>query len=356
MTGMAALRRPSMKGRDSSGREISLLNSSQPAETASVSQPQPPQFRMPSYSTQYASDAPHMARSNSNLSSQSNSSVPSLLRSESYDSQGTNESRSPITPTFPSSHGRNHSFSVQYGKEYAYFDHREMRTSLDEYSSRSIPSISQKAIQSIAMQQYSDEHIYQDDPYSGHSERSTTGKRYPCRFKDSHNCDKTFTTSGHASRHSKIHTAEKAVPCSFAGCTKKFTRADNMKQHLDTHYKDKPRSSTSSSSGAGKPSGKSPLTMPAGVQKKSSPPIGTRSPKLCTPLRTGSSSRSEIPPFDINANVQYPVSNRRYSLTASPISSYGALDMAAFGQNLPSRSRGQNGSGSLDLLVEAALN
>lgn len=354
---MAALRRPSMKGRDSSGREISLLNSSQPTESAPVSQP--PHFRMPSYSTQYSSDAPHMARSNSSLSNQSNTSVPSLLRSESYDSQGTNESRSPITPTFPSSHGRTHSFPVQYGKEYAYFDHREMRTSLDEYnSSRSIPSITQKAIQSIAMQQYSDEHIYQDDPYGGHSERSTTGKRYPCRFKDSHNCDKTFTTSGHASRHSKIHTAEKAVPCSFSGCTKKFTRADNMKQHLDTHYKDKPRSTSATTSGSSKSSGKSPLTIPAGVQKKASPPIGTRSPKLCTPIRTsGSSIRSEIPPFDINAhsNVQYPVTSRRYSVTTSPISSYGALDMAAFGQNLPTRGRGLP-NGSLDLLVEAALN
>ena len=69
------------------------------------------------------------------------------------------------------------------------------------------------------------------------------GKRYPCRYRESHGCEKTFTTSGHASRHSKIHTAEKAVQCTFAGCQKKFTRADNMKQHLETHYKDKSRSS-----------------------------------------------------------------------------------------------------------------
>ena len=68
-----------------------------------------------------------------------------------------------------------------------------------------------------------------------------TGKRYPCRYHESHGCEKTFTTSGHASRHSKIHTAEKAVHCTYAGCQKKFTRADNMKQHLETHYKDKTR-------------------------------------------------------------------------------------------------------------------
>lgn len=67
-------------------------------------------------------------------------------------------------------------------------------------------------------------------------------KRYPCRYATEHNCDKTFTTSGHASRHSKIHTAEKAVQCVHPGCNKKFTRSDNMKQHLETHKREKKRS------------------------------------------------------------------------------------------------------------------
>jgi hypothetical protein len=75
-------------------------------------------------------------------------------------------------------------------------------------------------------------------------------KRFPCRFRDSLGCEKTFTTSGHASRHSKIHTAEKAVPCEFPGCPKKFTRSDNMKQHLDTHFKDKSRGGSGSGSGS----------------------------------------------------------------------------------------------------------
>jgi hypothetical protein len=79
-------------------------------------------------------------------------------------------------------------------------------------------------------------------------------KRYHCRYADAVGCEKTFTTSGHASRHSKIHTCEKGIQCAFPGCLKKFTRADNMKQHLETHYKDarRPRpSSTTSASGAG---------------------------------------------------------------------------------------------------------
>ncbi|OBT89481.1 hypothetical protein VE02_01078 [Pseudogymnoascus sp. 03VT05] len=78
-------------------------------------------------------------------------------------------------------------------------------------------------------------------------------KRYHCRYADAVGCEKTFTTSGHASRHSKIHTCEKGIQCAFPGCLKKFTRADNMKQHLETHYKDsrRPRPSTSSSGSGG---------------------------------------------------------------------------------------------------------
>lgn len=92
---------------------------------------------------------------------------------------------------------------------------------------------------------------YEDDLASGPAPSERPGKRFPCRFRDTHGCEKTFTTSGHASRHSKIHTAEKAVPCSFKGCPKKFTRADNMKQHLETHYKDKSRSASRPSLSSG---------------------------------------------------------------------------------------------------------
>ena len=77
------------------------------------------------------------------------------------------------------------------------------------------------------------------NPSAATSPSGGSGKRYPCRHRDSHGCEKTFTTSSHASRHSKVHTAKKAVPCTHPGCTKNFTRTDNMKQHLQTHYRDK---------------------------------------------------------------------------------------------------------------------
>lgn len=96
-------------------------------------------------------------------------------------------------------------------------------------------------------------------------------KRYPCKFRETYSCYKTFTTSGHASRHAKIHTAEKTVPCSWPGCNRRFTRSDNMKQHLETHKKDKPRASTRQ----------------------------TRRPSLAAIRRQSSSSRSSVSRFSL---------------------------------------------------------
>lgn len=93
----------------------------------------------------------------------------------------------------------------------------------------------------LAPQDHGDEDEDMADSGSKKGPKSKNGiqKRYPCKFRDI--CDKTFTTSGHASRHAKIHGGEKTIECSYQGCTKRFTRADNMKQHLETHKKDKSR-------------------------------------------------------------------------------------------------------------------
>ncbi|EHK16428.1 uncharacterized protein TRIVIDRAFT_40853 [Trichoderma virens Gv29-8] len=129
-------------------------------------------------------------------SDSSSPNTPALLRSDSFDSQ-LSEVISPLTPPV------DYSYAIMRAPNYA-FGH--------------------------------------DSAASCVPERPV--KRYPCRYREIHGCEKTFTTSGHASRHSKIHTAEKAVHCQYPGCHKKFTRADNMKQHLETHFKDKTRSSS----------------------------------------------------------------------------------------------------------------
>jgi len=148
-----------------------------------------------------------------------------------------------------------------------------------------------------------------------------SGKRYPCRFRDTHGCEKTFTTSGHASRHSKIHTAEKAVPCTFQGCSKKFTRADNMKQHLETHYKEKSRSSSSRSPTSSSSPEKS-STKSLSVGKSSSRSKITTTVPVAAPLP----SPADGGVWDMR-NLQLPILSRP-STTRTP-SALDALAMVA---------------------------
>ncbi|OBT60056.1 hypothetical protein VE03_10672, partial [Pseudogymnoascus sp. 23342-1-I1] len=59
--------------------------------------------------------------------------------------------------------------------------------------------------------------------------------RYRCRYVNTIGCGQTFTTSGHATRHSKLHTS-KDIQCAFARCLYACTRADHMKQHLKAQH------------------------------------------------------------------------------------------------------------------------
>ncbi|KAI8319666.1 hypothetical protein GQ54DRAFT_249357, partial [Martensiomyces pterosporus] len=52
---------------------------------------------------------------------------------------------------------------------------------------------------------------------------------------------KAFTTSGHLSRHYRIHTGEKNYHCLYPGCTSRFSRQDNMMQHYRTHLSPRSR-------------------------------------------------------------------------------------------------------------------
>jgi uncharacterized Zn-finger protein len=192
-----------MQARDATGRQVSLLNDdtySRPLTYRTTSQYD---------SARDVSPLPH---------------TPELLRSDSYDSNTSYDPVSPMTP--------------------ALYDY-SARGPYDDYLADKQSSVKSTAYVSASSRSNS---YVDDEGPNGSSVPERTAKRYPCRYRDSHGCEKTFTTSGHASRHSKIHTAEKAVQCTFPGCHKKFTRADNMKQHLETHFKDKSRLSSSSKS------------------------------------------------------------------------------------------------------------
>jgi uncharacterized Zn-finger protein len=239
-----------MQARDAAGRQVSLLN-----DDYSLKRPQPlPQ--PPSYHHSYP-PPPSFSRSES-----ASPNTPELLRSDSYDSQMSNEPLSPLTPAF------------EFGRYPA--AQSDLRSPYDDYAEYSTGS---KRPSSVFAESRSSS--YEDDtatsPAAATPSSERPGKRYPCRYRDSHGCEKTFTTSGHASRHSKIHTAEKAVPCIYPGCSKKFTRADNMKQHLETHYKEKARPSLSASdrrsSTASKSSSSGRRAAAAMTAMRSPPPL-----------------------------------------------------------------------------------
>lgn len=270
-----------MIARDSTGRSVSLLND-EPSEQISVQS-------LVSHASYHSFDftQSHATRSNS-----SSPTTPNLTRADSCDA--------PFSPKTPTS---SHEFSYR-------ITHSSVNTRKDKLLScqsyekmsqiskdRSLQKGKRKSTKELCQSPnyeirdaYGEPLVLDDDSYFNHtisSERAP--KRYPCRFRDSHHCQKTFTTSGHASRHSKIHTAEKGVSCSWPGCHKKFTRSDNMKQHLETHTKERLRIAKVSNNNVLSDEPKSSsnhnlmntltttsaLTIPAGVKKSTHSKRGT---------------------------------------------------------------------------------
>ncbi|OTB03064.1 hypothetical protein M426DRAFT_12892 [Hypoxylon sp. CI-4A] len=269
-----------MHARDATGRQVSLLNDDP-----------------------YSSQSYYLATHYQSAGDQSPPPhTPELLRSDSYDSNASYDAYSPLTPGL--------------------YDYSS-RPLYDDY----LPD-QQVGMKRPVYVATSRSNSYEDDSSNSSGAPEKTGKRYPCRYRDSHGCEKTFTTSGHASRHSKIHTAEKAVQCTYPGCHKKFTRADNMKQHLETHFKDKSRSSGSS---------KSKSSTLSSSSKRGS-------------VSSKASSHSSVPSHDVQ---MWEADS--YSPESQPLPSPGgAWDMRGLNLPLLSRPSAARTSSGLDALAAIA--
>lgn len=314
-----------MHARDSSGRNVSLLND-EPAAQDSIS------FQNFSFGAQ---DHSSMERSHSNLSAHSRNSsphVPELVRTDSFDSSNTHDQRSPVTPVSMREFGQQNPYAAY--KTQAHFEYREPPR-MDEFLSHQYTMPPTNSYPS--QQPYPEPQLYAEESYlrRNNAPPERGPKRYPCRHRDTHGCDKTFTTSGHASRHSKIHTAEKGVVCTWKGCQKKFTRGDNMKQHLETHTKERSRSSTSSQKAVTIRT----LTMPGGVRKSNT--IESPSPRP--------ESRNKFGPPAEPCLVDPALLDHQ-----SMFSSYEPASTSSYMQPTLSP-RSESGNSGLDFLANAAL-
>jgi uncharacterized Zn-finger protein len=56
-------------------------------------------------------------------------------------------------------------------------------------------------------------------------------KSFTCDFE---NCNKSYTTKGHLTRHQQSHSGKK-FKCDFPNCGKTYTQKDNLKIHEKIH-------------------------------------------------------------------------------------------------------------------------
>lgn len=249
---------------NASGRKVSLLNDESPAYFSGTRPHLSDHSRKSSYSTQMSRDDSESSQYSSLASpAYSPRPTPQLLRFDSTSSQGTTNTPSPMTPTYPfdpldqnkgiqrepyyRSNGPYYAPQPQESIQQPYYNISNRNDLLmeDVYPSLgptlqtqfqypvpdpSTPISPQSSLQTPVAATPSSLQTASAPNTNG----SKIGKKkYPCPHAVRFSCTDTFTTSGHAARHGKKHTGEKNIICPT--CNKAFTRKDNMKQHERTH-------------------------------------------------------------------------------------------------------------------------
>jgi Zinc finger, C2H2 type len=263
-----------MDGRNSVGRRISLLNDDAP-HMVPVGKASFSKFSTWSNNFQYPRDptsnsgrrilaAPEYHRTHSSATSISDPPTPQLVRSDSTDSAVIQRTPSPLTPNLglerlsimSGSGGQSHYSSAQPKAAYS-----ELELAVASAPQPYRPLFAQQINTTVAQSSYSRSHPSPPPSASASSQRPTTPQAsgslrsrrapvksskntYPCPLGHQFNCDRYFTTSGHAARHAKIHSGEKNIIC--PDCDKRFARKDNMDQHRKTHRRGGASSDTDS--------------------------------------------------------------------------------------------------------------
>ncbi|KAH8825913.1 hypothetical protein DL96DRAFT_1610219 [Flagelloscypha sp. PMI_526] len=124
-------------------------------------------------------------------------------------------------------------------------------------------------------------------------------KKYKCTV-----CDRSFTTSGHLTRHGHIHTGEKKYACPFPDCKTRCSRQDNLQQHYRTHLSATSRQNMSKARQATR------VVAPA-------PPLTMASPDNASPPRSDA-GRSASPPTIHEASPDANYSHPHFSRPSSP--------------------------------------
>ncbi|KZV82366.1 hypothetical protein EXIGLDRAFT_729826 [Exidia glandulosa HHB12029] len=144
-------------------------------------------------------------------------------------------------------------------------------------------------------------------------------------------CNRGFTTSGHLSRHQRVHTGERNHACPFPGCNTRCSRQDNLQQHYRVHLSARSRNISTSAArqamarrqseagGVINTGSITPPPLPADLERGSPPPPASLAYRSSQGYHNGARSPDSPPhPAAIAAAMSGPVGALQPINTSTP--------------------------------------